>query len=531
MSTEPGAGPALPDHGAAPVIEVPWRRQSPLLFAIEGWDVVRRTFLQLLLPLWVASDSDMPTAFRAGLVVLAVMPLVPVLWVWFVHRYRLVGDAIEVRTGLIVRRRTLLPLGRVQAADRTAGVLQRVFGLARLQLKSGAAGTQVDFKALAPAEVDRLLAAVDAARTGAPPEPGAEARAEAGASADGVAPGAPSSGRREGPRLDMRRLLVLGATSGRGLALLAAAFYFGVESLDSFVADDAGKTLFESSASLLKVGGWALGALVALLGSVVVAFLSVLEVAVRLGDFRVHATARDLVVSRGLLERKTVTLPIKRIQAVRVIETLPMWLLGYAAIDAYVIGHSEDKGAATRIHPALRRGEVEGFLTELLPGFDARGAAIRPPARAQLRFVIRPLILPTLLLTGLGVALFATELPGRWLAMSAVALGLWTGARVALARRVWRETGVELAGDWAVVQGWSEGRSRLVVPRRCVQEAWLQSSPLQRRRDLVSACVRVASGAEVHVFVARELDPHAAGRLLDWLEGRPLRSASAVARR
>jgi putative membrane protein len=496
--------------------EVPWQRQSPLLVVVQATEAIRQAFFQILVPMWFAFDSDMPGAMRLGLLVLAATPLLPVLWVWFVHRYRLQGDAIEVRTGLLVRKNTVLPLARVQAADRTAGILQRVFGLVRLQLSSGASGTQVDLKALTPPEAERLLAAVDAARRGVPLD----------AADDGIEDIAPPPApeRPSGPPLDLRRFVALGITSGRALAMLAAAFYLGDDLIEAFggpewadvVADQITNGRGEAAARAITVPFVISGALLA---AGVLAFLSTLEVALRYGDFRVEAGDGELIVHRGLLERRSVTLRRDKLQAVRIVEPLLLSWLGYVAVDVEVIGHSGERGQSTRVHPALRHEELPAFLDAFLPGFAVRGSFAFPPQRARVRFWLRPAI----------VAVVATGF-SAWLAVSTgvwflALLALPTWPRLLLSGRAWRETGLALPGEHAILQWWRGWtRMRALVPRRRVQSAWASASFLQRRRDVASAALTVATGAGGKTFVVRDLDPADARRITQWL-GRELAPA------
>jgi|GEM_PF-2808141 len=500
----------------------PFRRQSPLLVLVSGADAVRQGLFQILVPMWFAFDSDMSLALRAGLVMLASTPLVPVLWVWFVHRYRIDGDSIEVRSGLLVRRKTVLPLARVQAADRTAGILQRVFGLVRLKLSSGAAGTQVDLKALRPAEAERLLAAVEAARRGAPTDGD-------GATGDEVAPSADVPPLAVGPRLDPRRFIALGITSGRALAMLGAALYLGDELLEFLGAGAALEALVgelssgrgEATVRALTLPFVLSGALLA---AAVLAFLSTLEVALRWGDFRVESREGEVVVHRGLLERKTVTLRRDKLQAVRIVEPLALSWLGYAALDVEVIGHSGERGQATRIHPALRHEELPAFLDEFLPAFAARGSFVFPPRRARIRFWLVPAVLAAAATTGAVAAAVSAQI--GWLLLLAVP----TLPRLLLAGRVWRDTSLALPGDHAILQWWRGWtRTRALVPRRRVQSAWASSSWLQRRKNLASAGLTVASGAAGKSFVVRDLDPDDARRLVAWLDPQdPVEAAEDV---
>jgi len=61
-----------------------------------------------------------------------------------------------VRHGRIVRRLSIVPYARMQFVDVSAGPLERVFGLATVQLHTAAAATDARVPGLEPAEAARL---------------------------------------------------------------------------------------------------------------------------------------------------------------------------------------------------------------------------------------------------------------------------------------------------------------------------------------------------------------------------------------
>lgn len=61
-----------------------------------------------------------------------------------------------VRRGILVRRLTVVPYGRMQLVDVTAGAAERVFGLATIKLHTAASATDARIPGLPPDEATRL---------------------------------------------------------------------------------------------------------------------------------------------------------------------------------------------------------------------------------------------------------------------------------------------------------------------------------------------------------------------------------------
>ena len=77
------------------------------------------------------------------------------------------ADDLLVRHGLLYRRLSIVPYGRMQFVDVTAGPVERLFGLATVQLHTAAAASDAKIPGLPPAEATRLrdrLAALGEAR-------------------------------------------------------------------------------------------------------------------------------------------------------------------------------------------------------------------------------------------------------------------------------------------------------------------------------------------------------------------------------
>ncbi|HET7531174.1 MAG TPA: PH domain-containing protein, partial [Mycobacteriales bacterium] len=66
------------------------------------------------------------------------------------------GDDLLVRRGLMVRRLSVVPYGRMQLIEVTAGPVDRIFGLATVQLHTASASTDARIPGLPSAEAERL---------------------------------------------------------------------------------------------------------------------------------------------------------------------------------------------------------------------------------------------------------------------------------------------------------------------------------------------------------------------------------------
>ncbi len=136
----------------------PWVRVSPKLATLRrllsiglgALLLVGLTVLAAMAATWVA-------------VTVAVVGVGALAWAWVVvgrsvrsWGYAERADDLLVTRGVLNRQLVVVPYGRMQFVDVTAGPLDRRFGLATVQLHTAAAATDAQIPGLVPAEAARL---------------------------------------------------------------------------------------------------------------------------------------------------------------------------------------------------------------------------------------------------------------------------------------------------------------------------------------------------------------------------------------
>jgi membrane protein YdbS with pleckstrin-like domain len=138
--------------------DVVWRRVSPRLFWLH---LLSRMIFVLVLAavagvVWLWFEF-WPVVIGIGAVVALIL-----LRLLFLPRslrswgYAERADDLLVRHGLLFRRVSIVPYGRMQFVDVTAGPMERLFRLATVQLHTAAAATDAKIPGLPPAEAARL---------------------------------------------------------------------------------------------------------------------------------------------------------------------------------------------------------------------------------------------------------------------------------------------------------------------------------------------------------------------------------------
>ena len=474
-------------------------RLHPAAMVIGALGTIRRSVSATIIPgaVFLFSQGFSPWTIAlvlAGVAVLAVLATVWGFLSWRATTYGVVGESFRLRQGVFQKSERTIPLDHVQSVDTVQGIVQRIFGVYEVRVETaggGASEPDASLPALGRGATEDLRRAIEGARR----EPvGAEK----------------ATGPEVLRRLSVRDLLVAGATSGQiGVAFSLLAV--GSQVFDEFLSEAFLRDILRSLApnalvvALILIPTVALAAwLLAIAGTVLAHFGFTLS---REGDF--------LHIRRGLLERREATIPLGRIQAVRIGEGLLRQPFGLASLRVESAGYGEDAGVSTFLFPLLPFGEVQRLLRAAAPEFAVAPPLNPLPRRALRRYVFRATV-PALVLAAAGalisLLLFDSAF-GLLLVALAPPFALYGWLR-------FRDAGWALEGDRLVVRSRGLARVTVVAPRRRLQSRSVLQNPFQRRVGLANFGAEVASGSGGSSLAVTDLDFEDAGYLAEVLSAR-----------
>ena len=478
--SEPGP---TPGPGALVPADDGWQHLHPLSPLLRGGiasvAVLAYVLSQQLDTLFGARGED-PTGGHLGWAAVAVLVVLVLIvagaWVsWRFSRYRLGSTLIELRTGVLFRQHRQVRFDRIQAVDVGRPLLARLVGLSEVVVQS-AGGRDANLKLafladpVAQAVRERLVELArhsdEVATTGSvAPASGITAGEGHGAPDPDRAPGGAADPALAAPVTDATR--VLGVPNLR----IVQSILYGGPALTFLVAVPA----------LLASLALGAGGMVAWLGPMTLGIGgSLLKRLTHEANFELHHQGDRLRIRHGLTDLRTTTVPLHRVQAVELRQTLPWRLLGWWRIRVNVagVGGSRDEDTETVVLPVGTRDEALRVLELLRPGIPA------------------------------GVSVGAMEGSGA-------TEGLVTASR--RARRLdplaWRRLGYAALPDCLVLRHGRLYRTAQVVPHARIQSMRVTQGPLQRHQGV--ATVSLVSTPGPVSPVVEHLDVEQAHRLLD----------------
>ena len=484
--TEPAepAEPAEPTEpteptGPAPVAvpERDWSRLHPVTPLVKGWAalVVGLFIIGEGLVGGPGSGPDIGVFASLGVQlggVLAVAVLVVLGNVagWYMARYRIDREAVQLSSGVLNRTQRRARLDRLQAVDVVQPLIGRLVGLAELRIEvAGGADSQVRLQYLREAEAHRLRNALLAAAAGVDYD-------------TEDAPEAP-----ENPVLEVPpgRLVAATLLSGPVVVLGIGVLALGTLAVVALV----------SGAVSLAVLGAALAGGVP--GVALVMFATLASGFSKSFNFRLATSPDGLRVRAGLTETRSATIPPGRVQALQLSQSILWRRNGWWHVKVNVAGYAQAgdmQQTSSVLLPVGDRQDALAVLTLVMPGLTEDEVAAVDAG-----------------LTGSGTGGGFVHSPrrARWLDPFA-----------------WRRNGYLSTERALLARSGLLNRVLAVVPHERAQSLGLRQGPLQRALGVATFTVHSTPGPVGPVVP--HLDGDEAARLLRE-EGERGRAARAAA--
>jgi len=433
---------------------------------------------------------------------------------------------------VLSRQLRAVPFDRIQQVDLVRKPLHRLLGVATLRVETAGGGSaaEVDLDVVTLPEARALRAILLRAKAGATGTTAGRAAAAGlagGAAGAGVAEvdSATAAEVAEAPaervllRLRLAEVMLAGITGSRAAAALVVLGPLS-QATDWFPGlSDWLFRRFNPEAVAPTTPPAFLA--VAVLALVVWLGLAAASSIVTDYGFTLARVGDDLVVRRGLLERREAVLPLARLQVVRIEESLLRRLLRLASIRLQSAGRAggSDRTASRLAIPVLQRTEVNRLLGELLPGAAPVLRLLAPPPAARRRAVTRSVLRTAVLVAAVALALWRLTSPGAvGLASAAVLVVAVLALAVAAGLAAYRSLGHAAGRGFLYARVGVAIRVTTVVPVAKAQSGSVRTTPFQRRSGLATLHVDIAGGGPAP-RVYDEAEP-TAERLLQVVLGR-----------
>lgn len=409
---------------------------------------------------------------------------------WIRFKYWVEENELRIEQGLFVKKKRYIPFERIQSLDLSEGIFHRPFGLVKVKVETAASGgdSEAELTAIKTEDANALKKLIADAKRG------------------GLAETAEAQWQPQGDTLYQitgSQLLFLASTSGRAGVVISAvlAFLFQLEDVIPY------EKIFAEVQELARFGVLLITVFI-LIGLLVAWLLSVGIAFFKYNAFTVRKVEDELIITRGLVEKRTTTVPLHRIQALSIVESPIRQPFGYASVSLESAGGASTdlEGATLTLLPVVKKRDIERILSDALPDYQFAVSLERPPKRALSRYFFIKMVIALLAAATCGAVFWPYGL------FAAILLPLVIGWGYAQYRSAgWNVTREQLTMQFRGIQ-----QHRMLIRKNRTQSMRVRVSWFQRRAGLAAVSAAVKSGDSVEFAAIPHLGQDAVGEIYHW---------------
>ncbi|MFS0691087.1 PH domain-containing protein [Sporosarcina sp. 179-K 8C2 HS] len=423
---------------------------------------------------------------------------------WKRFEYWFEDDELRIESGLFVKKKRYIPFDRIQSLDYTEGIFHRPFGLVKVKVETAGSSS------LKQAEGELTAITKEAAKRVEIEMAEAKKRQREVS----VVEGEPANPIEEMPleehsnfrkifTMTTKDLLVLATTSGGVGVILSGVAIF----LSQFGDLLPFEWMFEEISAFIKFGMLvvAIAVFLALLG---VWILSVGMTLLSHFNFTIELDKEDIVITRGLLEKKKVTVPLKRIQSVVVVENPFRKLFGYASVAIHSAGGSIGQSSKINLFPIVKRNKVESYLEEIFPDLHLEEPANRLTIKGRPFYYRIDFVWMVPVIGALTYFFFPYGLFSLAIIPVIIAFGMWQH----------RSAAYDIIDNQLTMRFRGFSLQTAYMMKKRIQSMEMKQSYFHKRKGVATVIANIKSGMSVFHANVHHMDVEEAEKILDWYE-------------
>lgn len=398
-------------------------------------------------------------------------------WKRFVYWFE--DNELRIEYGLFIKKKRYIPFERIQSLNYTESILHRPLKLVKVKIETAGSGNSEEAEAeltaitktaahrieqeLANAKKRKLRTSLeDEDITTMNDEPQVEIEAVSIY------------------KMTLKNLMILATTSG-GIGVIfsgLAVFFFQFSDLIPY------EMLYEEVMVFLKFGFFLVALsvfvilLLAWLASVILTVLNYYE-------FTIWKDDDHIILTRGLLEKKKVSIPISRVQGIRIVENPLRQLFGYCTVFVESAGGSiSDKDQKIRLFPFIKKKHLNQYFEVLFPHLETKTNWVCSPVKARPFYYRLDFVWMVPVIVGVSYFYYPYGLLSLLLIPILIVFGLWQH----------RTAGYSISGQQLSLRYRGFSKITFMIEKKRMQSMGVMQSPFQKKRSLASIETTIKSG-------------------------------------
>lgn len=417
---------------------------------------------------------------------------------WLTYTYEIDNHQLKIKQGIFIKKQRYIRKERIYSIDITAGVLQRLFHLVAVKIETAGGGNEpeVSLTAVTKQDAEYLKKQLLISRS-------EEAVGEVDNKAIQLSLSTETGLKNDTVwKLSNRNLLLAGITSS-GVGFVLMAMLALLPQLQEWIPDELITNtfgyLFRSSIIFL---------IILLIIIVFISWIiSIIGTVIKYGNFAIVKKGDEIEITRGILEKRQLTLSLNRITAIRMVESVLRQPFGLATV--YVEsagGGSKDEQLSTILFPIVRKRHLLVQLAEIVPEYVFEQPVEPLPKRARKRYIIRKVV----------PAVFVAVPLIYFVPYGSVGAIILLGLALFLGNLQYKNAGIGKNSSFLWFSFRTISKTVVIIPKRRIQALEARQSFFQRFRTLFTIQASILTSISGKSFRSVDVGEEQKEAVLAW---------------
>ena len=273
---------------------------------------------------------------------------------WLTFTYWVEDQELKTEYGFLFKKKRFVPIERIQYLNYNEGIIHRLFNVVQISIETAGGTTstaQVELTAITQSAANEIEQLINQNRK-------QELHEEQIGQENTII-----------YKIKNSKLLLLASTSNSVGVVLA-----GIAALFSQLVEFIPFEKISSQFSFLLQYGFVLVTFIVVLAIFIAWIISVAMTYLSYYNFTLKYDDDQLEITRGLIEKKKITIPVQKIQAIKIVENPIRQLFGYATVTIENAGNSmtSSKEKKVVLLPFIKKNQIQPILQNIQPDINLK---------------------------------------------------------------------------------------------------------------------------------------------------------------
>lgn len=422
---------------------------------------------------------------------------------WKRFRYWFEEEELRIEYGLFVKKKRYIPFERIQSLNYTEGIFHRPFGLVKVKVETAGGGltkeADAELTAISKKAADQIKKEMLQAKNKMPEDLG-----ESTPETETIV----KEKTRPFFKMSTKDLFVLASTSG-GVGVFFSGLAVFMSQFSNVIPYEM---IYDEIVVFIRFGVLII-ALIVFLVLLVAWIVSVAITFFNYYDFTISVEDDEIIITRGLLEKKKITLPLSRIQGIRIVENPLRQLTGYATVIVDSAGGAlGDKEVQIRLLPLIKKSKINSILEQVFTNLHLSPEFTHVPNKSR-RFFYR---LDFLWIVPVCAVVIYFFYPYGLMSLILLPISYFFG--------MWQHktAGYAIEDHQLIIRYRVFSRNTVWMEKRRIQSITERATYFQKRKNVSTIMTTIKSGVGGATSTVPHLDKVDAEKILNWYE--PIKS-------